>query len=173
MYDFNLLVSSPWGAYRRAKEEVLSVLKRLGDEKPIVKRTVAEGIIGVNTHLDPREVIRKLRTLFDEDPLSLQQTLKWVPVDMWTWSKMDSMREAVSELKNRIQVGERWRMTLEKRRYTKYHKIEIIRELAELIEEKVDLEKPDKILRIDIIGKYAGVSVLTSQDIFSVAKPIL
>jgi len=173
MYDFNLLVSYPWGAYRRAKEEVLSVLKRLGDEKTIVQRTVAEGIIGVNTRLDPREVIRELRTLFDEDPLILQQTLKWVPVDMWTWSKMDSMREAVSELKKKIQVGERWRMTVEKRRSTKYHKIEIIRELAELIEEKVDLEKPDKILRIDIIGKYAGVSVLTSQDIFSVAKPIL
>lgn len=173
MYDFNLLVSCPWGAYRRAKEEVLSVLKRLGDEKTSVKRTVAEGIIGVNTSLDPREVIRKLRTLFDENPLILQQTLKWVPVDIWTWSKMDSMKEAVSELKNKIQVGERWRMTVEKRRYTKYHKIEIIRELAELIEEKVDLEKPDKILRIDIIGKYAGVSVLASQDIFSAAKPIL
>jgi len=173
MYDFNLLVSCSWSAYRRAKEEVLGVLKTFGDEKPIVRRTVAEGIIGVKTRLDPREVIRGLRTLFDKDPFVLQQTLKWVPVDLWTCSEMDSMRETVAELKNKIQTGERWRMTVEKRRYTRHHKIEIIRELAELIDEKVDLKEPDKILRIDIIGKYAGVSVLTPQDVFSVAKPFV
>jgi len=172
MYDFNLLISYSWGMYGRAKEEVRSILESLGDEKPIVERTVAEGIIGVKTRLDPREVIRGLRRLFDKDPFILQQTLKWVPVDLWTLSEMDSMREAVAQLKNKIQEGEKWRMTVEKRRYTQYHKIEIIRELAELIDEKVDLEEPDKILRIDIIGKYAGLSVLTPQDIFSVAKPL-
>lgn len=60
-------------------------------------------------------------------------------------------------------------MNVEKRRYTLYHKIDIIRELAQLINEKVDLENPDKIVRIDIIGKYAGVSVLTPKDVFSVS----
>ena len=61
-------------------------------------------------------------------------------------------------------------MTVEKRRYARFHKIEIIRELADLIGEEVDLENPDKILRIEIIGKYVGLSVLAPQDIFSVAK---
>ncbi|NIR87957.1 hypothetical protein GWO13_10570 [Candidatus Bathyarchaeota archaeon] len=172
MYDFNLLVSCSWGAYKRAKKEVLSVLKTLGDEKSVVRRTVAEGIIGVKTHLDSREVIRELRKLFEKDPFILQQTLKWVPVDLWTRSDMDSMREAVAELKNKIRAGDRWRMTVERRRYTRYHKIEIIRELAELIDERVDLEKPDKILRIDIIGKYAGISILTPPDIFSMTKSL-
>jgi len=82
MYDFNLLVSCSWGVYRRAKSEALRILKTLGDEKPIVRRTIAEGIIGVKTRLDPREVIRGLRTLFDRDPFIFQQTLKWVPVDL-------------------------------------------------------------------------------------------
>ncbi len=62
---------------------------------------------------------------------------------------------------------------MEKRRYTVHHKVEIIEKLAELIDETVDLEKPDKILRIDIIGKYAGLSILTPQDIFSAAKPFV
>jgi tRNA acetyltransferase TAN1 len=62
-------------------------------------------------------------------------------------------------------------MTVEKRRYSQHHKIEIIRELADLIDEKVDLENPEKILRVDIIGRYAGISVLRPQDIFSVSKP--
>jgi len=173
MYDFNFLISFPWGLYRRAKEEIMHILKMLGDEEPLVKPTIAEGIIGVKTHLDPREAVQGLRMLFDRDPLTFQHTLKWVPVDLWTHSDMESMKEAVVKLRNKIQAGERWRMTVEKRRYTQYHKIEIIRELANLIDEKVDLENPDKILRIDIIGKYAGMSVLTPQDVFSIAKPSL
>jgi tRNA acetyltransferase TAN1 len=171
MYDFNLLVSYSWGVYGRAKREIVQVLEMLGDEGSVVKRTIAEGIIGVKTSLDSREVVRRLQRLFNEDPFVLQYTLKWVPVDLWTLSDMDSMKEAVRKLKNGIREGERWRMTVEKRRYSQHHKIEIIRELADLIEEKVDLENPEKILRVDIIGRYAGISILTPQEVFSVAKP--
>ena len=171
IYNFNLLVSCSWGAYGKAKKEIAQVLEMLGDESPFVKRTIAEGIIGVKTRLNSREVVYELRRLFDEDPFVFQYTLKWVPVDLWTFSDMDSMKEGVRKLRNRILAGERWRMTVEKRRYSLHHKIEVIRELADLIDEKVDLENPEKILRVDIIGRYAGISVLIPQDVFSVAKP--
>ena len=171
MYDFNLLVSCPWGDYKRARKEILQIMRKLSDKEPFVKQTAARGIIGVRTRIDSREVIQRLRQLFDEAPFIIQHTLKWVPVDLWTRSTLDSMKEGVTQLKNKIHTGERWRMTVEKRRYSRYHKIEIIRELADLIDEEVDLENPDKILRIEIIGKYAGLSVLTPQDTFSVAKP--
>ena len=173
MYDFNLLVSCSWGVYGKAKKEIVLTLKTLGDESPIVKRTIAEGIIGVKTLLDSREVVCGLRRLFNEDPFVFQYTLKWVPVDLWTLSDMDSMKEGVRKLRNRIHAGERWRMIVEKRRYSLHHKIEVIRELADLIDEKVDLENPEKILRVDIIGRYAGISVLTPQEVFSVAKPFV
>ncbi len=171
IYDFNLLVSCSWGVYGKAKKETIHILKMLGDESPLVKRTIAEGIIGVRTGLNPREVVNGLRRLFYEDPFALQYTLKWVPVDLWTLSDMDSMKQGVGKLRNRIQEGERWRMTVENRRCSLHHKIEVIRELADLVDEKVDLENPQKILRVDIIGRNAGISVLTPQDVFSVAKP--
>ena len=171
MYDFNLLVSCLWGVYGKAKKEIIHILEMLGDESPLVKRTIAEGIIGVKTRLNSREVAYGLRRLFDEDHFAFQYTLKWVSVDLWTLSDMDSMKEGVRKLRNRIHVGERWRMTVEKRRYSLHHKIEVIRELADLIDKKVDLENPQKILRVDIIGRYAGISVLIPQDVFSVAKP--
>jgi len=171
MYDFNLLVSCAWGAYERARREILQILRKLGDEEPLVKRTAARGIIGVRTTVNSREVIQRLRILFDRDPFLIQHTLKWVPVDLWTSSKLDSMKEGITELREKIHSGERWRMTVEERRYTRLHKIEIIRELADMIDEEVDLENPDKIFRIEIIGKYAGLSVLAVQDIFSATKP--
>jgi len=170
MYDFNLLVSCSWSAYRKAKKEISQVLRLLGDEEPFVKPTLAQGIIGVKTSLNPKQVIRELQRLFEEGQFVFEYTLKWVPVELWTFSDIESMKEAVVRLRDKIQPGERWRITLEKRRYTLHHKIDIIRELAELIDEKVDLEKPDKILRVDIIGKYAGISVLSPHDIFSTTK---
>ena len=173
MYDFNLLVSCSWGVYGKARKEIVLISEMLGDESPIVERTIAEGIIGVKTLLDSREVVCGLRRLFNEDPFVFQYTLKWVPVDLWTLSDMDSMKEGVRKLRNRIHAGERWRMIVEKRRYSLHHKIEVIRELADLIDEKVDLENPEKILRVDIIGRYAGISVLTPQEVFSVAKPFV
>ncbi len=170
MYDFNLLVSCSWGAYRKAKKEILQVLELLGDTQPFVKPTLAHGIIGVKTGLNPKQVVRELQGLFNDGRFVFEYTLKWVPVELWTFSDIESMKEAVARLKDKIQPAERWRITLEKRRYTLYHKIDIIRELAELIDEKVDLEKPDKILRVDIIGKYAGISVLSPRDVFSTTK---
>jgi len=170
MYNFNLLVSCPWTMIGRAKREIATTLKLLGDENPVIKPTVARGIIGIKTRLDSRQVVQGLQKLFVKDPLAFQYTLKWVPADFWTYSDMDSMKEAVMNVREKIHKGERWRMTVEKRRYTRYHKIEIIKELAELVEEKVDLKNPDKIVRIDIIGKYVAVSVLSPNEIFSTTK---
>jgi len=170
MYDFNLLISCPWAAIGRARREIGTVLRLLGDEEPVIRRTIARGIVGVKTRLDSREVVRGLEALFNQHPDGFQYTLKWVPVDLWTNSDIKSLRTAVEQVKDRVKQGERWRMTVEKRRYTLYHKIDIIKALAELIDEEVDLTNPDKILRIDIIGKFAGVSVLSPDEIFSTTK---
>jgi len=170
IYDFNLLVSCSWDNYRNAKAEIINLLERLGDKYPTVSRTIARGIIGVKTCLDSREVIRYLREIFSQDLSIIQHTFKWVPIDLWTTSDMDSMKEGVKQLKNRIQKGEKWRMTVEKRRYTQHHKIDIIKEIDKLIGEKVDLKNPDKILHIDIIGKYAGISLLEPKEIFSTSQ---
>ncbi len=171
MYDFDFLVSCSWSLYGKAKKEIIQILEKVGDESPLVRRTIARGIIGVKTRLDSREVISGLRRLFNQEPSVFRYTLKWVPIDVWTCSDMDSMKEGVRRLGNKIHAGERWRMIVEKRRYTLHHKIEVIRELADLIDEKVDLENPEKILRVDIIGGSAGITILTPKDIFSVAKP--
>jgi len=173
LYDFNLLVSCPWAATHKAKREIAYLLQRLGDQQPKIKPTAACGILGVKTRLDPREVVQALQKLQSQNPVFFQHTLKWIPIDSWVNSDIESMKAGVEFVKDRIKHGERWRMTVEKRRYTLYHKIDIIRELAQLVDEKVDLTKPDKILRIDIIGKYAGISVLLPHEVFSATRLLL
>jgi tRNA(Ser,Leu) C12 N-acetylase TAN1 len=169
-YDFNLLVSCRWGWYARAKAEIVRILAALGDSQPRVQPTLARGIIGVKTTIDPRSVISALRPLFEKDPLFIQHTLKWVPIDLWTDSDIESIKEGVARLRGAIQPAKTWRVTVEKRRYTALHKIDIIREVADLIDLRVNLENPDKIIRIDIIGHHAGISVLKPGEVFSVTR---
>jgi len=169
-YDFNLLVSCHWGWYAPAKAEIVTILAHMGDNQPKIKMTLARGIIGVRTSLNPRSVIQALRALFENDASAIQHTLKWVPIDLWTDSDIESIKKAVATLRTMIQPSETWRMTVETRRYTALHKIEIIREAAELIDQKVDLENPNKIVRIDIIAGHAGISVLKPSEIFSAMK---
>jgi tRNA(Ser,Leu) C12 N-acetylase TAN1 len=147
----------------------LRVLGLLGDEQPFVKPTLAQGIIGVKTILNPKKLLNNFKN-FHDGQFVFEYTLKWMPVNVWAFSDIEYMKEVVAGLRDKIQLDERLRITLEKRRYTLYYKIDVIRELAELIDEKVDLEKPDKILRVNIIGKYAGTSVLSPCDVFSTTK---
>jgi len=171
MYDYNLLVSHERGLSSRAKREVLTLLEELGDPEPRVERTLARGILGVRTVLDPFDIVHRLRSLYGERPELFAYCLKWVPIERWTSSDIESLKMVVEELRESIGKGERWRMTVEKRRYTLLHRSEVIRELASLIDRKVDLENYDKELRVDILGRYTGLSVLRRGDVFSLAAP--
>jgi tRNA acetyltransferase TAN1 len=170
MYGYNLLVSFGWRKFYPARTEMRNILAKLGDKNPIIKGTIAQGIAGVNTILDPKQVIKDLYTIYNQEPTMFFHTLKWVPIDYWTSSDLESMARGVITLRDKIAKGEKWMMVVEKRRYTQYHKTEIIKHLAEYIDEKVDLRNPDKIVRIEIIGNNAGISVLKPYEVFSVSK---
>jgi len=169
MYAYNLLVSCGWNCFA-AIGEVKDLLNKFGDAEAVVEQTKARGIIGVKTKLDAREVINLVREEFKANPLSINFAVKWLPIDRWCKANIDDMKRVVIELKERINRGERWMMEVEKRRYTEMHREEIIKELAPLIEEKVDLKNPDKILHVEIIDGYAGFAVLRPDEIFSIAK---
>jgi tRNA(Ser,Leu) C12 N-acetylase TAN1 len=125
--------------------------------------------VGARTALDPRLVIQELRALLARHSRLLQHTCKWVPVDLWALSDIDSLRKAIGQLRDRIAEGETWRMVVEKRRYGG-HTRQLIELLAPLVTAKVDLEHPQKILRVDLIGSLAALSVLRPGEILSTGK---
>ena len=171
LYDYNLLASSEWRRWRKAKGELRRRLKSLGDPSPVIERTLARGILGVRTSLDPRKVIAEFNERVIENPNDINYVLKLRPVDLWTASTIADLEVAVSSLKGQIMPEEKWGMEVEFRRFTTHDKMEIIEPLAELIDKKVDLRHPDKIVRIEILGNSAAVSVLKPEDIFSLHKP--
>lgn len=170
MYDFNLLVSSSRGGYQAARREIGAILRAMGDEGPVVSRTPVRGLVGVRTGLEPRHVVRELRARQEREVGCPQHTCKWVPVEVWVSADVEAMKDMVHRLRDRIGPSETWRLTLHKHRYRLHHQIELVRILAEPVTAKVDLDHPDKILRVDIVGEQAAVSVLAPDEVFSVAR---
>lgn len=170
MYSYNLLVSYRFNEFQQAREEVLRLLAEMGDKDPVVQKTDVKGIIGVRTFISSREVISRVREFFHQDTQKVQHAVKWVPVDLWSDSELETMVETVRKVKGQIDENETWAMDLEKRKYPAHHVYQIVTRLAEPFTQKVDLKKPDKYLRVDIIGEQAGISVLKPEEIFSIAR---
>ena len=165
----NLLVSTAWKTPGRARREIVSRLRALGDPAPQVSGTGRKGVMSVRTALDPREVIRRLHALHEGAPGRFRYTFKWVPVDLWTTPDVPSLRQAVTELRDRIAPGQRWRMTVERRADDCPPPMEIIAALVDLVDRKVDLTHPDKILLVEVFEHSAALAVLDAGATFTPA----
>jgi tRNA(Ser,Leu) C12 N-acetylase TAN1 len=87
-------------------------------------------------------------------------------VDLWSAPDVESLRLAVARLRDRIGPGERWRMSVERRAEDCPPAPEIITALADLVDRKVDLAHPDKILLIELFEHSASLAVLTPAETF-------
>ena len=170
MFEFNLLVTYLYD-FLGTRREIRRTLSSLGDDSALIRRTLIKGIVGVTTSLDNHELATNLRILAAEKPHEFYHTQRWIPVDVWTPSDIPSMKEGVKRVA-KIEKDEHWMMVVEKRRYETHHTADIIKALAEGIEGLVDLKNPERILRIDILGPYAGMSLLKPEEIFSSVRSL-
>ncbi len=163
----DLLVSYQRGRYGRAKEEILRVLKRLGDQHPMIDRTAVDGIAGVRTALNARRVVRGCRELLEEG-FDFKHAVKWVPVDYWCEADLDAMHRLLAgTVRDQIAATETWGLKIAKHRWERYHTRDIIAHLAGAIDRKVDLDHPDKLVRADVVGNEVGISILRPGEVFS------
>jgi protein-L-isoaspartate(D-aspartate) O-methyltransferase len=169
--DFNLLVSTLPLAAGRARREVVARVRAVTGAAPEAAQALARGILAVKVRPDPRQVVQRLRALCERDPRAFRATLRWVPVDRWTRPELPAMRAAVAELRSRIRPGETWRMTVERRTATpRPDPGGVIRELADLVDARVDPSHPDKILLVQLFGDRVALSVVAPGETFSVDK---
>lgn len=169
----DLLVSYQRGRFFAARREARDILRKFGDPHAAMERTSVMGIAIAHTSLDNREVIRKCKDLFKTSPApAFQFAIKWVPVDFWCDTTLESMKQVIEEkVRDAIGENETWGMKVEKRRWQKYHTIEIIQYLATGIKRKVNLRSPDKIVHIDVLGNRTAISLLTPGEMFSISAP--
>jgi tRNA acetyltransferase TAN1 len=169
LQDFNLLASTTRGYERQMCHELDFLLKEAGDIEAKVDRSGIRGLIVAKTTLNPIEVIKKFREILDARPFEFRYALRIIPIEKVVITELDKIKNTSLELASKICEKETFRVTVEKR-FTNIHSHDLIEAIATDVSNKVELEKPDKIILIEILGGLTGISVLESNDILSVLK---
>ena len=169
--DFNLLVTTPRGSEEDACSEMWYLIGEMGDRGVQVDKTGVAGLIAVKTSLGSLEVIENLRMILKERPHELRYTLRVIPIEKVVRTNLGDVQQAVTEMRDRINPGETFRVTVEKR-FTSIPTRNIIEAAAAHIQRKVNLAKPDKVVLIEVVGGSTGVSVIKPEEIFSTTKEV-
>jgi tRNA acetyltransferase TAN1 len=167
---FNLIATTARGNERPMINEILFLLKEtLGDPQAQAAKTKIRGLIVAKTVLDPSFVIEKLREILSERPYELRYALRILPIQKVVPSDVEEIKNAAVELSARIGENETFRVTVEKR-FTSLHTKDLIEAGAGNLKQKVELENPDKIVLIEVLGAQTGVSVIKPNEILAVIR---
>jgi len=164
-----LIATTNRGLESPAGSELYMLLAGLGDGEVKVSNTGIPGILTVDTSLTQIEVIDALKAILDKEPWRIRYTLRLIPIEKVVNTDLEAIVEAARPLLQKIGEGETFRVTIEKR-YSDISTKEVIEALAEKVDRKVDLEDPDWIVLIEVLGGITGVSVVRPSQIVSVVK---
>lgn len=155
----NLLVTYEPSHRGRAEGEAKAALDKIGEKAKIEDGGPGVFLAAVS---DPKKAVKKLAKAG-----ALKYTFRWVPIEKWVPSDTAKMQQAVKELK--LDKSKSWKLELSKRQ----HKAtDLIEKLTEPVDNKnVDLEKPEQIIKVEILGKKAGISLLSPSEILNTQKP--
>ena len=101
--------------------------------------------------------------------MSSEYALRIVPIERVVPTDLQEIKHVTRELVARIAEDESFRVTVEKR-FTALHSKEIIEAAASDIKRKANMNNPDRILQIEVLGALTGISLLEPSDILSVMK---
>ncbi len=168
--EFNLLAAT----YRKRENDCISELwyfaRKIGDKRLEAGRTGLPSLIVAKTSLDPEEFARAAREAILDNPWTFRYLLKLTPIQRNTKAEIESIVDAVLELAgDRLHPGETYKVEARIRLNT-ISRDEIIEAVASRIENKVNLDNPDKIILIEIIGEKAGISIIPPEAIVSVER---
>jgi len=167
--DFNLLATTSRGNEDEACSELWYLLGQIGDSAPVVDKTGVAGLIAAKTAFNPFEVIEKFRLILRERPYEFRYTLRGIPIEKVVRTDLREIQRIATELSAKIGKNETFRVTVEKR-FNETPTKDIIEAAASNIERKVDLSNPHKILLIEVVGGFTGISLVKPEDILSVVK---
>jgi tRNA acetyltransferase TAN1 len=163
------MVSTSRGNEKNTCSEMWYLLGEVGDRGSSIETTPVIGLVVAKTKLDPIKAIQGLRELFRQRPWEFKYTLKIVPIQRVLPAQISEIQNEAVTIASEIAQNEKFRITIEKR-HTGLSSKAIIDTVAKKIDRVVELETPDKILLIEIIGELAGLAVITPTDILSVER---
>jgi len=139
-----------------------------GIRKLTIDRSAYDGVIEVDVE-NPKALMSFITEFVRSEPFKVRYIMRIIPVEKVVDTKIENVVKAVKELAAAIGPGETFRITIEARD-SPYKDRELIDAIADAVDRKVDLDSPDKVVLLQIFGEYAGISVISPNDVISIQK---
>ncbi len=163
---FNLLVSTGRGLEERCIDTLREIMGDV-DEGFSAHPARFSGLVTAAATIPSRDAVRHIAEVVEREPWHNLIVKRVVPVDLVVLTDeariVDGFREL---LKMRPpHPSESFRVTL-RRRGARLDRDRLIRSVADLFDNRVDLERPDLEARIEVLGGETGLSILRRGEIF-------
>jgi tRNA acetyltransferase TAN1 len=146
-------------------DELNDLFCEFEDYYVIFNKTNIDGLIVGQSWKDPIEFVLFLKKKIKDVPWEIRYLLRFIPIEKVVLTDINKIKEVSQFLMEKIPSNNTFKIMIEKR-HTNLKKKDIIDEIAPAISTKVDLDNPLWILLIEILGKYAGISVIKSSILF-------
>jgi tRNA acetyltransferase TAN1 len=131
------------------------------------------GLITALTSLDAKSVINKIKKIVEKNPNFFQYVLKIVPIDFVCESSPEIIAKFIEDhYKEYINKNETFKIDLKRRNHDLIERNSLIKNAAKNVQNEVDLNNPDKIIRIEVLGNYCGIAFLKPDQILRFKKEI-
>jgi tRNA(Ser,Leu) C12 N-acetylase TAN1 len=171
--NFNLLASTSRFNEKNAIAELWFALLICGDEYPIILRAQYQGLITVLTNLQAKAFISQMQRFLEKNPLFFNYILKIIPVDYTCETNDITINKVIQEhYQDFIENEDTFRIVLKRRNSDKIERKKFIELIARDIGNNVNLENPDKTIRIEILGNICGISFLKKNEYIKGATEI-
>lgn len=140
-----------------------------GDTYPIISGIQFPGLITALTNMNSKQVISKIKKIQKKRPHFFQFILKIVPIDFTCETDIKTIKYIIQENhRDFLNERESFKIILKRRHHEKIEREHFIETIASDLDYKVDLEHPDKIIRIEILGNISGISFLKESEVIRV-----
>jgi len=167
-----LLISCIRGFERDAASEAWWILTSVMESESIdVDLTDVPGLVYASFDMDPRKLMMDLRGFLEDHLDEFRFCLKFIPIQEWVKTDLNLICNKVSTMSQEVSKEDTWRIMV-KKRYSSLKQKDIIDQAALQVPNRkgVSLEHPDKIIRIEIVGRQTGISILIPNQMISIEK---
>ncbi len=142
------------------EDRIPRLLAKVGILEAVVLPDAPAGLVLVSFPGNPKEPVERLAGLCEASPELFDGTHQWTPIEAWTTADAPSLTSWTEKFVRRMSPWDRFQFELRQNGQPEF-------EVATPATDE-DVGRLPKILRVEIIGDEAGVSLLDPVDLLDV-----
>ena len=164
----NLLLTSQKGSEAKASAEFKEIALQRGHRKLHIEKAGFDGILEIEIE-NSRDFIAFMRDYVRSEPFRVHFIQRMIPIDVVVDTNLEQIMEAATQLASQVHPGETFRIDITERDSPVSRK-ELIDTIASVVDRKVNLNSPDKVFQVEVLGEYTAMSVVRPDEILSITK---